>query len=70
MVLRKCSKAGRNCSCSDRLAETWIAVGITSLELCPRLTWSFGWIVTLAARVASVAITSLAFMLLEVPEPV
>ena len=25
-------------------AETWIAVGITSLELWPRLTWSLGWI--------------------------
>ena len=50
-----------------------IAVGTTSLELWPRLTWSLGWTAVLPAfgeRDASVAITSLAFMFEDVPEPV
>ena len=52
-------------------ALTWIAVGMTSLLLWLRLTWSFGC--TACRRhtgVARRAITSFAFMLLLVPEPV
>ena len=43
------------------------------MELWPRLTWSLGWTAVLPAfgeRDASVAITSLAFMFEDVPEPV
>jgi hypothetical protein len=49
-----------------------MAVGITSLELCPMLTWSLGCTLRPppSSCVARVAITSLAFMLLEVPLPV
>ena len=53
-----------------------IAVGKVSLEDWLRLTWSFGWTGALlpsgAPRIslARFAITSLAFMLLWVPEPV
>ena len=38
--------------------------------LWPRLTWSLGWIASFEAAAAICATTSLAFMLLEVPEPV
>ncbi len=53
-----------------------IAVGKVSLEDWPRLTWSLGWTGDLlpsgAPRIslARFAITSLAFMLVWVPEPV
>ncbi len=50
-------------------AATWMAVGKVSLDDCEALTWSLGCTST-PARVASVAITSLAFMLELVPEPV
>ena len=47
------------------------------MVLWPMLTWSFGWIGFSArnrsppvSSMARLAITSLAFMLLEVPEPV
>ena len=50
-------------------AATWIAVGKVSLEDCEALTWSLGCTST-PARAASDAITSLAFMLELVPEPV
>ena len=43
---------------------------MTSFDDCPMLTWSLGWIVRSSLREAIVAITSLAFMLVEVPEPV
>ena len=52
------------------------AVGNTSFDDCPMLTWSLGWtgflLPTVPPRIwiARFAITSLAFMLLEVPEPV
>ena len=52
----------------------WIAVGITSLEDWQRLTWSLGWTFRspLPPRIwlARLAITSLALVLVEVPEPV
>ena len=58
-------------------AATWMAVGNTSLVLWPRLTWSLGWIGFFGLKrsppdssIARLAITSLAFILLEVPEPV
>ena len=51
------------------VAARCTAVGNTSLLLCEALTWSFGWIRE-PSREAMVAMTSLAFMLLEVPEPV
>ncbi|KAG1172101.1 hypothetical protein G6F35_016975 [Rhizopus arrhizus] len=72
-VLRRCTSAGRSCSCAASTADTRSAVGITSLELCPWLTWSLGCTVVLPAlpaRLARVAMTSLAFMFEDVPEPV
>ena len=57
-------------------AARWIAVGMTSLEDWPMLTWSLGWTGLLAPSsppriwMARLEITSLAFMLVEVPEPV
>ena len=47
-----------------------MALGITSLLLCPMLTWSLGCTLRASFCVAKVAITSLAFMLVLVPEPV
>src|SRR5437764_305657 len=58
-------------------ASTWIAVGITSLDDWPMLTASLGWTGVLPPRtpllnrsLATPAITSLVFMLVEVPLPV
>ena len=48
----------------------WIALGNTSLLDWDALTSSLGWIGSPSSSLASEAITSLAFMLLEVPEPV
>ncbi len=73
MVLRRCLSAGSSDSIVSSWAETRMAVGITSLELCPRLTWSLGCTAVLPALplwLARVAMTSLAFILDEVPEPV
>src|SRR4051794_14582495 len=47
-------------------AARWTAEGKTSLDDWPMLTWSLGW----APSPARLAITSLAFMFEEVPEPV
>ena len=53
-----------------------MAVGNTSFVLCPMFTWSFGWMRARCPRAsprssrARLAITSLAFMLVEVPDPV
>ncbi len=53
-----------------------MAVGKQSLEDCPRLTWSLGWIGCLLpttpprSSIARFEITSFTFMLLWVPEPV
>jgi hypothetical protein len=52
------------------VAATWIVVGKVSLDDCDAFTSSFGWTSRPSARVASVAMTSLAFMFDEVPEPV
>ena len=52
-----------------------MAVGMTSFDDWQMLTWSFGWtwrepIWPPSSSMARLAMTSLAFMLLEVPEPV
>ena len=52
------------------MAATWIADGKTSLDDCEAFTWSFGCTGLPSASVARVAMTSLVFMLLDVPEPV
>ena len=52
------------------VAAMWIALGKTSLLDCEALTWSLGCTGSPSSWLASEAITSLAFMLLEVPEPV
>ena len=52
------------------VAATWIAEGKTSLDDCEAFTWSFGCTGLPSDSVASVAMTSLVFMLLDVPEPV
>ncbi|MOA17970.1 hypothetical protein D3C78_1382550 [compost metagenome] len=48
----------------------WMALGMVSLLLCAQLTWSLALTALPSARLARVAITSLAFILLLVPEPV
>ena len=63
------SSAGTRSSTTASVAATWMLVGKVSLLLCEALTWSLGWTST-PARAARVAITSLAFMLELVPEPV
>ena len=50
-------------------AERCSADGMTSLLLCPMFTWSLGCTLTLE-ELAAWAITSFAFMLLLVPDPV
>ncbi len=56
-------------------AASWIAVGITSLDDWHRFTWSLGW-TSFEPRspprisVARFAMTSFAFVFVEVPEPV
>ena len=51
-------------------AAMWIEDGNTSLEDCDALTWSLGWTGRPRRWVASVATTSLVFMLDDAPEPV
>ena len=70
IVRRKCCSAGIRSSTTPSCVATRIAVGTTSFELWPMLTWSLGCTGLPPAREASLATTSLAFMLLEVPEPV
>ena len=55
---------------TDSVAATWIEVGKTSLDDWDALTWSFGCTLPPSNSAASVAITSLAFMLELVPDPV
>ncbi len=49
---------------------TCTAVGNTSLEDWDAFTWSFGWTRRPSRAEARVAITSFAFMFVDVPEPV
>ena len=70
------SSAGIRCSCRRTRTDTWMAVGMTSLDDCPLLTWSLGCtgerdpIVPPRISMARLPITSLVFMFVEVPEPV
>ena len=53
----------------------WMAVGMMSLLDCPRFAWSFGWThldpgAAPRSWQARLAMTSLAFMFDEVPDPV
>ena len=70
IVVIRCSIEGIKLSLRKIAALTCIAVGITSLLLWPKLTWSFGLITIFEDLDARVAMTSLAFMLELVPEPV
>ena len=71
-----CASAGTSRWLTARAAATCIAVGKLSLDDWPWLTWSLGWTGDLPPRLpvrislARPAITSLAFMLDWVPEPV
>ena len=58
-----CSRAGSSVFVASSSAARWTALGNTSLDDCPMFTWSFG------CAPESVAITSLAFMFDDVPEP-
>ena len=56
-------------------AARWMAVGITSLDDWQMFTWSLGWTSREPRSpprisVARFAMTSLAFVLVDVPEPV
>ena len=68
----KIFKLGINSLITRLCAEICIAVGITSLLDWQRFTWSFGWILTfpLINLLAKVDMTSFAFILEEVPDPV
>jgi hypothetical protein len=67
---------GRRTSSIAASAARWVTVGMTSFEDWQRLTWSLGWTGRRAPRVspssslARLAMTSLAFMLVDVPDPV
>ena len=58
--------AGSSSLSDTSSAARWTAEGNTSLEDCPMLTWSLGCAPAPARR----AMTSLAFMFVEVPDPV
>src|SRR3954466_5033594 len=60
------SSAGRSRLVASSSAARCTALGKTSLEDCPLLTWSLGC----APSPARLAMTSLAFMFDDVPEPV
>ncbi len=66
----RCRSAGTSSFTSMPVAARWIEVGNTSLEDCEALTWSFGCTGRPRRSSASVAMTSLAFMFEDVPEPV
>jgi len=68
-VVARCSRAGITSVATASVAARWMVVGKTSLDDCDAFTWSFGCTPT-PPRPASSAITSLAFMLELVPEPV
>ena len=61
-----CSSAGSSSFCASPTAARWTAEGKTSFDDWPMFTWSLGW----APSPARFAMTSLAFMFDEVPEPV
>src|SRR5918994_849372 len=59
------SSAGSSRLAASSSAARWTADGKTSLDDCPMFTWSLGC----APSPASVAMTSLAFMFDDVPQP-
>ena len=64
------SRAGSRSRRTITAAATWIAVGNTSLDDCDAFTSSFGCTGRPSDADARWAITSLAFMFVDVPEPV
>ena len=64
------SSAGMTSLSTASVAATWMVVGKVSFDDCDALTWSFGCTSRPRARLARVAMTSLAFMFDEVPDPV
>ena len=62
----RADSAGRSSAVTSPRAARCTADGKTSFDDCPMFTWSFGW----TPSPARFAITSLAFMFEEVPEPV
>jgi hypothetical protein len=66
----KCCKAGTKASIMLCAAAMWIALGKTSLLDWEAFTSSLGWTGLPSSVVASEAITSLAFIFDDVPEPV
>jgi hypothetical protein len=69
-VAARCSSAGRRARTTDRVAARCTAVGKVSLLDCEAFTSSFGCTGRPSRRPARWAITSLAFMLDDVPDPV
>ena len=63
----RCCRAGIRSRTIAPVAATWMADGKTSLDDCEAFTWSFGCTGLPRASVARVAMTSLVFMLLDVP---
>ncbi len=61
---------GRRSSSIATAAASWSAVGMLSFEDWPALTWSFWWTLEPSLSDARWAMTSFAFMFVEVPEPV
>jgi hypothetical protein len=64
------SRAGRSVRSIAIAAASCIAVGIASFDDWPALTWSLGWTGAPSRALARWAITSFAFMFVDVPEPV
>ena len=69
-TFQSCASAGSRSRSISSTAETCSAVGITSLLLWPKLTWSLGCTLRPRISLARCATTSLAFMLDDVPLPV
>ena len=62
----RCSSAGSSRFVASSSAARWTALGNTSLDDWPMFTWSLGC----TPSPARLAMTSLAFMFVEVPDPV
>ena len=70
MAARKSASAGSSDWSSITAAATCAVVGMTSFDDWLALTWSLGCTACPSAWLASAAMTSLAFLLVEVPDPV
>src|SRR5690606_11845060 len=66
----RCLRAGIRSLGTAPVAAMWIDDGNTALDDWEAFTWSLGWTGRPSRSCASVATTSLAFMLDEVPDPV